>query len=530
MKAADWLTLALVSLLTVAVRLPDLAMPLERDEGEYAYAAQEMARGFPPYRDSFCQKPPLVFFWYLAGFQVFGETVVGIHLTLTVAAAAAAAALYLLGRRLAGRPAGVLAAILFTLASPGVGYFGSAANTEIFMLVPVIFGVHCLLAAGDGGRLPWLGAGILAGLAIWTKQVAVFSFLGPYLFVAVQVYQRAGARALAAGTLLAGLGVVAASLPLLAWIVANQIGGPFWEAVLTHNLAYVGFPYGPAKWVQVADSVRRYFAATDGPLWAAVLLGVLALAWRPFRADPAIRFTALWCGSSLLGVAVGPYVFGHYFLQVLPPLALMPGVLGRRVALRFPSLAPYRKLLGGLLLAVLGVPLLVPLVVAWVLPVDVRCDEQYQRHGPPPFVAARDLGAYLRRTTAPEDRVLIVGSEPEVLFYARRRSATRYTIFYPLTGNFPRAEEMIRELFDETAARPPARVILCYCPTSFIVDRPGKERVDRIFAHLGRVLQDGYQEEARLWVGDPARVLLTHPGDPHPPAGCLFALFRQEPR
>ena len=49
-------TVALFALL----RAPFLSLPLERDEGEYAYIAQRLAAGDVPYRDAFDQKPPAV--------------------------------------------------------------------------------------------------------------------------------------------------------------------------------------------------------------------------------------------------------------------------------------------------------------------------------------------------------------------------------------------------------------------------------------------------------------------------------------
>src|SRR5262249_10506528 len=165
-----------------------------------------------------CQKPPVVFFWYLLGFQVFGESATGIHLTLMVAAAAAACGLFLVVERLTGRTAGLLAAGVFVLGSAETGYFGSAANTEIFMLVPVLFGVHHLLRAAENNRGRWwLLAGVWVGLATLTKQVALFSFLGPFGFVAAQVFRRRGNRAPGSGAAPATPGVLASGTPLRAW-------------------------------------------------------------------------------------------------------------------------------------------------------------------------------------------------------------------------------------------------------------------------------------------------------------------------
>ena len=60
------LALALLALiiLTAALHLPLLDIPLERDEGEYAYIAWRLGHNELPYRDWVDQKPPAVFYLY----------------------------------------------------------------------------------------------------------------------------------------------------------------------------------------------------------------------------------------------------------------------------------------------------------------------------------------------------------------------------------------------------------------------------------------------------------------------------------
>ena len=58
----------------------------------------------------------------------------------------------------------------------------------------------------------------------------------------------------------------------------------------------------------------------------------------------------------------------------------------------------------------------------------------------------------IRRNSRPDDRVFVVGSEPQILFLAGRRSATRYIFFYPLTGDYPDARERQQEAIDEVKA------------------------------------------------------------------------------
>src|SRR5208282_3182955 len=73
------LGLLLVLVFNFAVRWHLREMPLERDEGEYAYAGQLMLQGIPPYQLAYNMKFPGVYFAYAALMKIFGETPPGIH-------------------------------------------------------------------------------------------------------------------------------------------------------------------------------------------------------------------------------------------------------------------------------------------------------------------------------------------------------------------------------------------------------------------------------------------------------------------
>ena len=70
-----------------------------------------------------------------------------------------------------------------------------------------------------------------------------------------------------------------------------------------------------------------------------------------------------------------------------------------------------------------------------------------------------DREATSAETSGPEDRVYIVGSEPQIFFYAERASATRYIFFYPLTGDYPDVLERQREVAAEVALARPRYVV-----------------------------------------------------------------------
>ena len=64
----------------VFVRLRLAAIPLERDEGEYAYSGQLLLEGLAPYQLAYSVKLPGTSATYAAIMAVFGQTPKGIHL------------------------------------------------------------------------------------------------------------------------------------------------------------------------------------------------------------------------------------------------------------------------------------------------------------------------------------------------------------------------------------------------------------------------------------------------------------------
>jgi len=91
---------ALVVLLFAGIRWRVREMPLERDEGEYAYAGQLILQGIPPYQLAYNMKLPGTYVAYAAILRTFGETAAGIHVGLMVVNGVATLMVFLLAGRL----------------------------------------------------------------------------------------------------------------------------------------------------------------------------------------------------------------------------------------------------------------------------------------------------------------------------------------------------------------------------------------------------------------------------------------------
>src|SRR5207249_7485920 len=110
LRLLGWLVFGTAVASVVMVRVRLLPLPLERDEGEYAYIGHLMSQGIAPYKLAYSMKFPGTAAAYALLMSIFGQTIGGIHLGLLIANLITIALVFLLGQRLLGTIAGVTAA------------------------------------------------------------------------------------------------------------------------------------------------------------------------------------------------------------------------------------------------------------------------------------------------------------------------------------------------------------------------------------------------------------------------------------
>ncbi|MBW2362706.1 MAG: glycosyltransferase family 39 protein [Deltaproteobacteria bacterium] len=474
-----WLALAACAF--VALRAPLLALPLERDEGEYAYIAWRMQEGDVPYRDAFDQKPPGTFAAYWLAFETLGRNARSPRLLMHLWSLATAAVLFLLVRNLVGRLAGAGAVLVFAAlsADPRVG--AASANTEAFLLLPMVAALACVLCSERReSAASWLAAGALSALAVAFKQVAVTN--AAYVCVLALLLPGHGPRWRRAAALAAGATLVVA--PLIGAFVAAGAGEAFVDAVVVHN-----FEYASRRSFAEGLAALRHGLASQAPSFAlAWLLAGWALLCPGLAGRRSWGLLGGWLLASSAGVAIGWQFRPHYFVQALPALAACAGV-----ALASAVQALHQRARGAALgaalalgLALVALPALANRAVLTAATPEAAARRLW---GMNPFAEAAAIARHIARTSSADESVFVVGSEPQIFFYAERRSATRYIFFYPLTGGYPAAAGRQREAMAEVVAARPRYVVWVHVPTSLLVS----ERTERwIFDESERLLAQGY--------------------------------------
>ena len=169
--------LLLLVLMAVCVRLRMLSMPLERDEGEFAYMGQLMRQGIPPYQLGFLNIKMLRHVRGVYGDDGAGENpLMGIHLGFQVFINLGTLALLCLLARRFLDDAWVLiccaAYVLLSLSPKVLGLQGHATN---LVMICALAGLLALLRARDKpGPGMMFVSGLLFGLSFLCKQPGLF--------------------------------------------------------------------------------------------------------------------------------------------------------------------------------------------------------------------------------------------------------------------------------------------------------------------------------------------------------------------
>ena len=115
------------------------------------------------------------------------------------------------------------------------------------------------------------------------------------------------------------------------------------------------------------------------------------------------------------------------------------------------------------------------------------CQETYPMN---PFVESPVIADYLSRHTTPDQRVAVIGSEPQLYFYAKRLSATGYIYTYELMEPTPFALQMQREMCREIEAAKPEFLVYVHVDSSWLA---GPDSNHFIYHWAARYVESYYQ-------------------------------------
>jgi hypothetical protein len=466
LERAWWLVALLAIVTVILIRLRLLGIPLERDEGEYAYGGQLILEGIAPYRFAYSMKFPGTSAAYGLIMSFFGQTVAGIHFGLLLLNLATVVLIFFVGKRLLSRTAGAFAAASYAILSAGPSVLGLAGHATHFVVLPVMGGVLLLLKERNANSLGMLFlSGLLFGLGLLMKQPAVFFVLGAVIYVVASgIRDHLAAKDVLLRSLIFN---GATTVPFAIACVLLWWGGAF-DKFWFWTVEYARKYGGEVSLSQVAPGIVYSTISAIGAAWALWALAGLGLLFALFhsRTRGSKRFLLGFLAFCAMAVCFGHYPRSHYFIMALPAISLLSAVaLDGLLNLTCHLSVPAR--VGPLVLFTfsLFLPLFLESRILFKLsPVEAS----RLLYGENPFPESLRIAEYLRDHTQPEDTIGVLGSEPQIYFYAHRRSATGYIYTYGLMEKQEYALQMQREMIRELELTKPKYLVFVETDASWL--------------------------------------------------------------
>jgi hypothetical protein len=301
-------------------------------------------------------------------------------------------------------------------------------------------------------------SGALFGTAVLMKQHAViiaawaglsFAF-SKFFFSRDALGKRIAAVAVYGFSMLAPLGLCCL------WL---------WHAGVFGKFKFWTFDYAREYAAGVPPATAAVFfwnnltwAMTSGMLlWLLAAAGLVVI-WFDPRLKNSRGWLAGFLAASALAVCPDFYFRPHYFLILLPALALLAGAavsgLRRWQGDRTPALGDWPA---GTFALIVAITIVTNANVWFLMSPHTLARSLYAND---PLPESEVVARFIRENSPPGSRVAVLGSEPEIYFLAHRHSATSYIYIYALLEAQPFALKMQRDMIGELEAQRPEFIVL----------------------------------------------------------------------
>ncbi len=478
-----------------AIRSNFLLIPFERDEGIYSYFGTLVLEGKTPYKDFYEVKFPGLFYFYGFMVGVFGDTVKGMHTGFMWLNIVSFIFIYFAGRNLFSATAGLISAITFAFVSLTPNLSGFTVQAEhgvaFFICLGLLFYsltkvydkwyYYMLMGLAMGGAFMVKTSGVF--LALWGGLMVITDFIFTKPRV-TKIFWRNILWYSFGGFFVIGI---------MFLIIAAK--GSFNEMIYwayEHPKQYVSsMPY--EEGIKYFKYTRDAIVQNHKFFWIHSVLAVAVCLLRPINIKLKIMGITL-LGFSFLTIVPGFYFYGHYWIQTVPGISLVAGLtyysIMAIVQSTFKIKQPYIKYIYLTIFCFLTFNHMSgPIMKSYYF------HPNYERilravYGNNPFPEAMEIGNYINSHSKPEDNIVLIGSEPEIYFYTKKKSPSRHAYFTSIVNNVKDHKLWQQEFARDTEKANPKFIIFFNHPLSLLV----QANVDRyIFEWANKFITEKYK-------------------------------------
>ena len=472
-KICTGLLLILIVLVYI-IRSKFSQIPFERDEGIYSYFGTLVLEGKTPYIDFYEVKFPGLFYFY--GFMVnfFGDTVKGMHTGFMFLNIGTIIILFFASRILFSPTAGLISAITFAFLSMNPSLSGFTVQSEhgvaFFVSLGILFYAlskkeniwywYLLMGISMASAFLVKTSGVM--LCLWGAIIILSDFIltpeknGKVFFKNILSYSFGGIFMIA-----------------MLFLVILKKGA--WEEMYywtyEHSKKYVGA-------VSLEEGIT-YFSYTKDAImenyklfWIHSLLAFIVCWYKGINVKLRLLGITLIV-FSFLTVVPGFYFYGHYFIQVIPGFSIVAGLTTFSVISIAKNYLPnYSKFLPYIYITVFSLLTYTHLISLKSYYLKPNYDNILRKvYGSNPFPEAMEIGKFINANSKPEDNIVLIGSEPQIYFYTKKKSPSRHAYFSAVLNAVPKQKEWQEEFKRDVEKTKPRYFVFFNHPISLLIQQ-----------------------------------------------------------
>lgn len=382
---------SLIFVLIILLRLPFIFWPLISDEGGYAYTAAWWFQGKTLYSGSlWFDRPQGIFLVYKIGMLLLGTSPQSIRFWGSLWAAGTGIFVYFIGYKLENRQIGLLSGIVYSIFSTLPQIEGFTSNAEVFSLLPSTISALLVLDKKPG----W--AGLFASISFILKPSGISASI---FIIFCLFYFR---------------------YPLKSWLyfVLSSIPLPF--ACFLHGLLTVGlnqYIYAVAGFrIELISNapLQRFINGWKSTQLCWIPLSSLTVYGLWNQMNRRYLLPIIWIVTSLLGMSLSGHWNAHYFIQIVPPLALTSAI-GIVKALKS------KVVLLKILTLIIALPSIASIILLSIIDPNIGSKIIFNRID---YIIGEDVSAYIQRNTSINDEIYVSLASANISYLSERFSSS----------------------------------------------------------------------------------------------------------
>jgi 4-amino-4-deoxy-L-arabinose transferase-like glycosyltransferase len=419
----EWVWVSFFLLLIFVIRFPiSNVSVIDWDESVYFTIAQDIADGGVPYKTTWDNKGPFLYFIFVPIILLFDESISALRIFTTFYLLLSMVFVYLLGRKFFHGFVCVIPPLIYGLFFVIADFQGFSSNGELFMMLPVILALLCFMNYEDKGDVLMLFlSGIFSAAAFFTKATAIFSVMVVPLFIIYRNLKPGSPnlKSFFKETAYYSSGFLAVVLALTLYFGIHGALYDFYYTYFIYNERYmhvIPFKYGLLMMFDFVREVTliKHEIITLAAIASAVYLLIKLIRKRLGQQEKnTLYFLLILSVLSSVGVLWGRHMWHHYYLQMGLSYSLL-------IAFAISKLELNKSYLKVLIIIFFTVIMLESPIRRAIS--DIKEEDEYTFDR----LATHEVAGYIRNKTTIDEHILVLGGQPDIYFLSDRRSPIKF--------------------------------------------------------------------------------------------------------